>query len=485
MKTTKRTIEIVLDFQTGKKILSSDFFCQPEDKIFNLREELEIAIQNNKIKYICFFCKQKLKIRGGGQTKKIFHFAHLKDSEDCHIKTDNKYTKEEIQRIKYNGAKESILHFELKNLIANNLENNKKTNKGIEEIYVEKVVKNERISKEWKKPDILTIYKSLKVAFELQLSTTFLSVIVSRQEFYIKNQIFLVWIFDNFKIKDAERKFTQSDVFYSNNQNGFELDEIAKQKSSQMKDLVLHCYYKKPIIRKNKIEYEWNDEYVTLNDLIFDKKNFKIFYFDVKQEKIKLQNQLNEINNSHKTKLLHILNYDSNLITSDYYKMDKITELFKDGYKLKKADKKYIKLKYENSLKKLYISYKDDFMLIIWTVFLSKMKNKEQIERLLNLSINSTAFHLIAIKFGKVVNYKFDNLIRQLHFAMDNRKQYIKLFLTAIKCYSKEKLIKKLDKTGKFKNKMEKYLQNIPEQDTKNNDIFILLFKELFKTDNI
>ncbi len=52
-----------------------------------------------------------------------------------------------IKRIKYNGVKKSVLHFELKTLIASNLEKNKLTNKGIEQVCGKKIVKSDIISK--------------------------------------------------------------------------------------------------------------------------------------------------------------------------------------------------------------------------------------------------------------------------------------------------------------------------------------------------
>jgi hypothetical protein len=72
------------------------------------RSELQKAIEGYRDPlFVCYYCNQKVRIRGGisktAQRKAdIFHFAHLRDSEECHIKTKNKFTKEEVNRIKYN-----------------------------------------------------------------------------------------------------------------------------------------------------------------------------------------------------------------------------------------------------------------------------------------------------------------------------------------------------------------------------------------------
>ena len=60
---------------------------------------------------------------------------------------------------------------------------------------------------EWRKPDVKALYGDKFIAFEIQLSTTFLSVIVERREFYLKNNALIFWIFNEFDPKNT--KMTQ------------------------------------------------------------------------------------------------------------------------------------------------------------------------------------------------------------------------------------------------------------------------------------
>ena len=155
----KRTITEVLDCDTGECIDANEFFKKPLDELTIYRSELQKAIENfREPLFTCYYCKQLIRIRGGipGPNKRkvdILHFAHLKDSDECHIKTKNNYTKEETDRIKYNGAKESFLHHTLKLLIADCLKSNQDTKGEISSIEIEKIIKN-KVAKDWKKPDI-------------------------------------------------------------------------------------------------------------------------------------------------------------------------------------------------------------------------------------------------------------------------------------------------------------------------------------------
>lgn len=292
-KTHKITIKSILDLETGEEIESIKFFNQSLYKIFQLRSEIESDIQNGRKRYVCYFCKQHIKIRGKRGGVQTFHFAHLKDSKDCPIKTDSKYSKEEILRMKYNGAKESEPHNRLKGQIEYFLKENERTKGEIEQVLLETIKKDEMIPLVWKKPDVSAVHLGKKLVFELQLSTTFLSVIVSRQDFYKRNRNFIFWIFNEFEIEKEKRRFMQSDIFYTNNQNAFEFNSKTLELSKIEQDLVLCCYYQHPYRDNYELKYNWSKEYVKLSDLTFDFTNYKAYYFDVATVQAKIQKEIN------------------------------------------------------------------------------------------------------------------------------------------------------------------------------------------------
>lgn len=298
MDRIKRTIEEVLDLKTGENVQSSTFFQQSEDLIFAARRKQEIAIQNEHEtdKLVCYYCKQVIKIKGKpeGERKKVLYFAHLQDKDDCAIKTNGKLTRDEVQRIKYNGAKESDLHIKLKNQIAFLLEENQKTIKEVSDVKIEAVYKDLAISKEWKKPDIQCQYIDKKLVFELQLSTTFLSVVVQREEFYKAHKTFILWVFRQFDLEEDLQKFTQKDILYANNRNAFVITDPAIEKSNEMNNLILLCHYQVPKIENDKIVFNWENKLVSLSDLTFDSDNYKIYYFDSDKEYKKLEKQLSD-----------------------------------------------------------------------------------------------------------------------------------------------------------------------------------------------
>lgn len=292
----KRTIQDVLNFETGEEIKADTFFNKPLDELSVFRSELQKAIKGfREPLFTCFYCKQLIRIRGGigNPTKRkvdTFHFAHLKDSADCPVKTDSKLSKEEVDRIKYQGARESILHVTLKHKIAECLSLNQTSIGDVSAIQVEKVINN-RDEKEWKKPDINAFFRDKRIAIELQLSTTWLDVITGRQKFYEDQKIFILWVFHHFNPNDDSRLLTYNDVIYTNNQNAYVFDDETYRMSFEEKDLVLRCWYKTYSIRYEEIIEKWEFNYIKLSDLIFKEDGYKLFYHDTAKQKISVNEE--------------------------------------------------------------------------------------------------------------------------------------------------------------------------------------------------
>lgn len=539
----KRTIEFVLNKEDGSTVYADDFFVKPENEVFKYRNELQKAIKGiRKPLFVCYFCGQNIKINGGGQTKKILHFAHKKDSDDCHLKTDNNYSKLEIQRVKYNGAKESPLHFETKKLIKEIIESNNE----FSNIKVEKVLKSNTNYLEWKRPDISASYKNINIVFEIQLSTTFLSVIVDREYFYKENQTYILWVFRNFVIDEFKQRFTEKDVFYSNNRNAFVLDNEAINLSQQNNDLYLLCYYQIPIIENLKINYNWECKYVCFEQLTFDEVNFKVFYFDVdkeekilneqilkiekelrekkiakqeKEEALNLQNVrtsyynyyhdeiegeepiittkeqyiiernklFDEVNRSTQIELRnisYITNYQRLFLKEHNLIYDKIFELFRNGYIFTKTDLSFVNKEFENKIpttEKL-----NEFTIIYFisiSIFLSKLSKKKELFNSYNSSIQQLLFTILSIKKKRVIGSNFSNLIQVVnHYTnlKNDRVVFFDVIVKAIEAYwGIDKFCSSEDKKGLLKPKILNTNNWKPQQDAKYNEIVSIVFPEI------
>jgi competence CoiA-like predicted nuclease len=287
----RRTIEDVFDIENGLEITATKFFRQPFDVITQARSEQELANQGKRSKWlVCSTCGENIRILGGKTQYEItkpgknFHFAHLHNSKDCPIKTTSKYSREDINRMQYRGIAEGLPHIELKEKLYQGLNLNA-INKGqVTDLQLERVIRS-LDENEWRKPDINLKFIDQRVAVELQLSTTWLDVIVGRQAFYREEGIFILWIFNEFNYKDNTRKLAFSDIIYTNNYNAFIFDEEARDATLKQKDLVLKCYFQHHYAKDDQVISNWENELVTLEQLAFDRNTMKVYYRDIALEK--------------------------------------------------------------------------------------------------------------------------------------------------------------------------------------------------------
>ncbi|MDD9156309.1 DUF6035 family protein [Aliivibrio sp. S4TY2] len=277
MTTSSRNMTSVFMTEQDKEIDTNDFLdnCE-EEEFFLLRTEIEKHRKTQPIA-LCSVCFQPVVLRAN--THRTTFFAHVKDSEDCPVKTTTNLTQEEIRAMQYNGQKEGRLHRENKEKISQLLIQDPlfENNVSIEKTFREKHPVG--IAKQWRRPDISAKLASDKrdVVFELQISTTFLDVIIHREEFYKQNDAYITWIFLSFD----QKKFTTLDIAYANKANIFVFNQEALYESEKRNSLILKCYYRKPYMTENlDIGYSWTSEFVDFSILNFDEENKKIFYID-------------------------------------------------------------------------------------------------------------------------------------------------------------------------------------------------------------
>lgn len=164
------------EFYTAQQVIGSDY-----NKLIQLRMKLLEHIKQDKPIYRCPMCHVPVYLACSRHNDdKKFYFKHRIEDRNCPAITRGSLSKDEILAIKYNGAKESPAHIRMKEIIAESLSHEP----DFSDIKAETIIKGAD-RKQWRKPDIQALWQGkLRVAFEVQLSTTFLDVIAQRRLFY-------------------------------------------------------------------------------------------------------------------------------------------------------------------------------------------------------------------------------------------------------------------------------------------------------------
>jgi hypothetical protein len=193
-------------------------------------------------------------------------------------------SKEQIEARKYGLVAESDRHKRLKRLIHEALEGYASRAKGVADVVEEKRVNSNLPYMNWRKPDVIAKYNNLNIVFELQLSTTFISVVVQRDIFYRLNDYFIIWVFnfdDNQKYVDLTNLMCK-DIYYANKRNVFIFDAEAQQASEEREELVLKCNWLDTDNTWHYSSTKGNGDgiLITIDELKFDKETAKPYYFD-------------------------------------------------------------------------------------------------------------------------------------------------------------------------------------------------------------
>ncbi len=263
-------VAIVLDAETGLEqstvnVIGSDF-----DRLMRLRMEVKTRILEDRAKYLCAECFVPVHLCCL-RAKRRFFFRHTIEDGRCSAITRGELSHDEIRARKYNGAKESFLHRQMKQWLVESLHASGK----FTDIHQERRWED-LVTGAWRKPDVSARYGDLKVAFEVQLSTTFLDVIAERRSFYLKEGGLLFWVFARFD--EDGRRLTLEDVFFNNNQNAFIVSESTRDASRAARKFLLDCVWAEPA--------HWNvgpqlhRERVCFDDLTLDPGKQQAFYFN-------------------------------------------------------------------------------------------------------------------------------------------------------------------------------------------------------------
>lgn len=271
----------VLDLRTGEMVSSHVAIGSDYGEVMALRMALRQAIAEGTPLYACPLCGVPVHLVARKEARRFF-FRHLIEDGRCPARTKGMLSEAEINARKYDGVKESRDHIRMKEALAESL----RCDPRFSGVKVEAVMKSQNRTG-WRKPDVQALYNGIPVAFEIQLSTTFLRTIAERRVFYQREGGLLVWIF---KTYDAERaRLMQDDIFYCNNRNVFLVSDATLEASREAGKLILDCRWTEPCYEDGRLGSRWGGRLVDFGDLIIDRERQRVFLFDYDQAALALR----------------------------------------------------------------------------------------------------------------------------------------------------------------------------------------------------
>jgi hypothetical protein len=424
----------VLDRSTGRYERHSDVIGDDWEKALQLRMEVQTNLEVNP-RFLCSQCMTPVYLVARPDDKKLF-FRHTLEDGRCSAVTRGLLSQDEIDARKYNGVKESWLHFEMKRWIVECLQADGR--------FTDIVVEGRwtgAFTGAWRKPDVRAVFNGMRVAFEIQLSTTYINVIAQRREFYRQEGGLLFWVFSQFNM--GARRLTQDDVFYNNNRNAFIVNTRTRDESLEQKRFLLECVWAAPTSEHEVAELR--RQVVPFDALTLDQGAQRAYYFDFDGARARLAAEA-AARRASRRQLLR--------------------ERFEAFYTAYLPQHQFE----DQAWQELHRDFAaEGAPLPIHPGFLPK--------GLLNA--------LYSAKYGRVFGWDNSNFIQIAHHIEPGQRQYLHHFRKALKAYDRAELIRREDHSGKWAAKVAEYKARMREGDpaykpnTEHDALVEMLFPEV------
>lgn len=268
-------ISQVLSLRTGRLLDARRFITRHRyEDLIRVRTRVLEAMYAGNPRLVCSVCHTPVYIVAS--TRKAFFFRHRHEDGSCPAVTRNFETQDEIRARQYAGVQESEAHRSLKRLLVRSIS----ADAAFAELAEEKTWRTTSEATGLRRPDVSCAYGTVKLAFEAQLSTTFLSVVVGRRAFYRAENALLVWVLASFDPQD--RRMTEDDILFPNNSNVLVIDEETARASEAAGRFMLRCWHRR--IDGASDRAEWNQALVGFDELTLDVEGQRAFLVDVEGE---------------------------------------------------------------------------------------------------------------------------------------------------------------------------------------------------------
>lgn len=263
----------LIDDQTGLPIDAAEAVGSDRDQVMVLYKTLHLSRKTGENKLLCALCGVPVYLCSAPD-RQHFYFKHFHEDGNCPAETRGKLTEAQISALRYHGQRESQRHIRIKNLVAESL----RADPAFSEPVIEGTWKG-KDGKEFRRPDVRSCFEDrLKVAFEVQLSTTFGRVMAEREVFYKSEGGLLLWIFGEFDLDHA--RLMMEVIFANNNRNAFVVNEATREASIAAGVLMLECHWAQPARVKDQIIWTQQRKIVRFDELIVDLERQRVFHVD-------------------------------------------------------------------------------------------------------------------------------------------------------------------------------------------------------------
>ncbi|WP_202368153.1 DUF6035 family protein [Pseudomonas sp. MWU318] len=395
----------VMDLDSATTIEMGSFLTRELSLVIRDRAKLasRFVLDRDKPWLVCQLCGAALLLVR--TQNRFFHFRHHPSIEGlikCDISTKGELSPAQITAIKYNAQKESQAHIRLKGIIRDSLI----ADLSCGEPHVEKVWKGQAVAERatWRKPDVQVARDDDRIAFEVQLSTTFLTEIVGRREFYRANGGSMIWVFQNFDPRST--KTAEEDIFFLNHLNVFIVNDQTLARSRDTGRMAFDCWYAVPGLIGRTIINEWRCAEVFLDELTFSSQKQVVFYNDYQTQREALEASVNT----------DVLRRDFHSFWMEYGRQD------------------------TPESRERWVALRERMAIACPAIKLPNFHWTDPFQGAVSI--------VLSARYGRPIGYRFERLLNVSNQAFDSYKPFLLQFGWTLEIFEQNELLAEQDKKG-------------------------------------
>jgi len=415
----------VIDLGSGEMFKAVEFIAKHRyDELVKLRVDIQDDLHRERYRFACAWCSTPAYIVASHQ--KNFFFRHIKEDGSCAAHTRG-MPQDEILARKYHGQRESEAHKRVKSLIERSL----LADASFSTVAQEKTWRAARDLKARRQPDVQAVCGDLRLAFEVQLSTTFLSVVAGRRQFYRKEGGLLVWILASFT--PEYRRMTTDDLLFSNNSNILVVDDETTAISERDHAFHVRSFFRRPLRDGKRIVDQWEEQIVRFDALVCDRDGQRAYFFDFEGEERKLADAL-----------------EAEERAESQRRDDDLRQAFWDFWHLPNKYGDYLASR--RAWDRLRARFNASGIRVP-----AEFSLAWRLETVINA--------VLSAKDGRPVGWKYKSLVEVAHLLENKYKDILIAFGYALKAFGHHEILSADDKSGKWKNKQSSIRDHIKRYD--------------------
>ncbi|KWV51989.1 hypothetical protein AS026_05310 [Rhizobium altiplani] len=409
-------ISELLDFDTGEFLDARAWIGgQRYEELIAERVNVRERLAKNP-RFRCSLCSV-LSYLVSNQHKRFF-FRHMTEDGSCPAETRSPLSREEILARKYDGIGESEPHKRIKRMIVRSLE----ADPSYSGILAERQWRSSQDPRSRRQPDVQATGPSGRIAFEVQLSTTFLDVVAGRRSFYREEGALLAWVMGGF---DPEyRRLTTDDLLFSNNSNILVVDDETASISELQRKFHVRCHFRRPVRDGDQLVDRWEASVVPFGSLACELDMQRCWHFDYEGQAAAIRAAIEQ--ELHKREAAATDKVRNDLFSFWVTRLPH-TQLDEEGVRA------WASLRQAFFAREIALPALPDDS----SSFVALMNG------------------LASAREGRPVGWSFQHLVQVAHRIADGYPEHVAAFGHAIRHFARQKTIETQDHTGKWKRRAE------------------------------